>query len=209
MTRTAFTLFEVLVAVVFLAAISGSLVAFVWRTVEARERIVRVAGNVSDVSMLFERLETDLFTCLAGEGESGLTGTPDSVVVRSRGVSLETPAGAPADLQGAEYRVAGDRIEARRWDGEAATGGFEVMASGVARLRFRYHDGRGWRNSFNSSTAAALPVAIEIAVWLGAQPSERDPVEESDAEPERWPAPDRLRIIAVPDGPVTGARALP
>lgn len=209
MKRSAFTLFEVLIAIVFLAGISGALVAFVWRTVESRERMSRTVEATTGLSMLLERIETDLFTCLAGQGETGVAGSADSLLIRSRAVSLVSTHGAPPDLQGAEYRLSGNTIEARRWSGEAASGSFDPISVGVARLRFRYHDGKTWKESFDSSRAGGLPVAIEIAVWLkGTEPVE--PTEDfANAADVLWPAPNRLRTIAVPDGPITGSRALP
>ena len=209
MKRPAFTLFEVLIAIIFLAAISGALVAVVWRTVESRERMSRTVEATTGLSMLLERIETDLFTCLAGQGESGIAGSADSLLIRSRAVSLVATEGAPPDLQGAEYRLSGNTIEARRWSGEAATGSFDPISVGVARLRFRYHDGKNWKESFDSSRAGGLPIAIEVAVWLkGAEPAEAAD-EPSDPDEILWPSPDRLRTIAVPDGPITGSRALP
>lgn len=102
----------------------------------------------------------------------------------------------------------------------------EPIDAPVWRVRFRYHDGTGWRDTYNSESQGQLPVAVEIAVWLRPWPGESWEEEEESAatnelerltfddEPvfdeEAWasrpdrdfeiePRPDRMRVIAVPD----------
>ncbi len=41
-----------------------------------------------------------------------------------------------------------------------------TQLKGVESLEFRYYDGRGWTTNWDSSTAHALPVAVEIRLWL-------------------------------------------
>lgn len=134
---------------------------------------------------------------------------------------------AGGDLQASEYEFDPSQalVRARRYvvkpGASAPTGRMEVVTDRVERLRFRYYDGRQWATSFNSLEKGSLPVAIEVAMWFtplknaAAPPLVETPTGEgaSDAESvntasvefdvaeRRWPAPDRLRVIIVPDGP--------
>jgi len=106
------------------------------------------------------------------------------------------------DLQGCQVRFDADSqgLLARRLG--KAEEPFEVLASPVGRVRFRYFDGSQWQESFNSATAGALPVAVEAAIWFdggGAGSSSEEA--STDSVPQR--APDRVRVMVVPDGPVT------
>jgi hypothetical protein len=119
---------------------------------------------------------------------------------------------------------------------------FETISDHVQALRLRYYDGEKWRDSFDSLSEGALPVAIEVALWFGdagagqsAGPSvgasppvakgrARSGTPESDkgsgsagdgdssANTPKAPLPsrepDRLRVIVVPDGPVTPGKDL-
>jgi len=210
--RPAFTLFEVLVAIALLGILATSVVTFVWRIVESRERLARSADAIIGTTMVLERIETDLLTSLAGQGETGIQGTADTLLIRSRSVTMILASDQPPDMQGTEYRLVAGAIEARRWSGEAAAGTFETMATGIERIRFRFHDGEEWQDSFDSARAGGLPVAIEVAVWLGdGMPPLLTPPAADEPQPDETPltAPDRLRVVAVPDGPVIGARGLP
>lgn len=92
-----------------------------------------------------------------------------------------------------------------------------AISADIEALRMRYFDGATWLDSFDSLEAGGLPAAVEIAVWWkhGSEPSvavrtegEADTANADGAAlkpvlPER--APDRVRVIAVPEGGVAGA----
>ena len=107
--------------------------------------------------------------------------------------------------------------------GEASI--FEDLGSTWYRLRFRYHDGNGWKDEFDSLDADQLPVAIEVMVWFNPWPGE-EPMDvfEAPEESERLtfddrggfdefdaafetdiaefagePLPDRIRVFLIPD----------
>jgi hypothetical protein len=99
-----------------------------------------------------------------------------------------------------------------------------VLGGPVGDVRFRYHDGRGWRDRYDSLSADRLPMAIEIAVWFdvpedseagGDEPFASDELdlEQADDAPEddarEHRLPDRLRVIIVPGGGVDGAGSEP
>src|SRR5262249_5989025 len=105
-------------------------------------------------------------------------------------------------------RGGGTRWRARPRRAGPAWGPTPVTSGGD---RVRYHDGGDWLSDFDSAGGSGgattggggggesegLPVAVEVAIWFG------EPVAEGE-KIERWPEPDRLRVIAVPDGPVAG-----
>lgn len=161
------------------------------------------------------------------------TATSLKLLTRGVAIPLDAAAArgpAAGDLQGSEYIFdqASGMIRARRWaGGSTGSGEFETLSDHVQALRLSYFDGDVWRGSFDSGAEGGLPIAIEVALWFGEPlPEEEDwgaasePVEEdrggpegAGAEPVRAASrgasappqrtPDRLRVIVVPDGPVS------
>jgi len=243
--RRGFSLFEVLVAISVLAALSGVVYAFLADMARQRERAAELARQLQAGIVLIERLETDVLSSLAGTGSvgAGVEGTNERLKLLSRGVTPpmgEGQAAAPlGDLQVTEFEfgAASGELRASHGDAHAETGAeMQLLADGLERVRFRYHDGRNWVASFDSMARGGLPVAIEVALWFeptgerDAEPSEPGDAaspDASDGEPVDGPgrgvppiaprfldapgppeqreiptrAPDRLRIIVVPDGP--------
>jgi hypothetical protein len=225
--REAFTLVEILLALALAAMLLGGVAAYLWQVREGRDRLVRISARLGESGVLVESLEQDLLAVVArapGLG-SGVRGTSTGMRLATRGVWFEIadPAatGAPGDrgrlqaavgggdLQASEYTFDADarRVLGRRWSLEPGRSPppMQVIAEGVRRVRFRYHDGREWLDQFDSTgprpaadggdEEEGLPVAIEVAVWFEETVPGREP-------PERWPEPDRLRVMSVPDGPV-------
>jgi hypothetical protein len=178
---------------------------------------------------IIERIEADLLTGLAGDDGvgGGVQGTATTLRLLSRGVWMGgSAAQAEGDLQGSEYTFdpAAGKLNASRWSqglGETHSGGAELVSDRVERVRFRFFDGREWRSEFDSLKEDALPVAIEVAVWFtglknesaqgtSAVGTDTTPPNPADGNQEdaaravserKWPEPDRLRVIIVPDGP--------
>ncbi len=200
--RLGFTLIEVLVAIALMLALSAGLFSYVWNLISRRDRLVEVAAQQAAAGALFEELERDLATTFAvdASGSAGVKGDSASLAVRCRGVAGVGGRGEPIarldDLLGGEVKFEEGSLSARRLgDGE---GTFEVVTSGVQLLRLRYFDGRAWLESFDSAATGTLPVAVEAALWFGEVPEGEN---ELEAETEVRRAPDRLRVIVVPDGP--------
>lgn len=237
--KRAFSLLEVLLAIALIALLAGSVVGFVFQLTDRRGVLLAHSRRLIGTDAMIEAIESDLFTCLAGDSRrgAGVKGDATSLRLLSRAVHLGMERSEERmkmdDLRSTEYRfdAATGAVSAARasvlFPDDGRGGGRETILEGVERLRFRYHDGQGWRESFDSAAAGGLPEAIEIGVWFapasagvaGAE-GEEDPgsldqiayleelgeplpgeaaVEEPGLNEEALRAPDRLRIVVVPD----------
>lgn len=206
MRRRAFSLIEVLIAIALIGAFLGSAFGFFGNLLEARQRAAAYAERERACSLVIDRLEQDLATCLVGDAAfgAGVSGDNRSIRVLSRSVAshlAEAGLGDPrvlGDLQRTEFRVSGaGMIEGRK---VAVRGGGAGGASGsepfwpvgrVAKVRFRYHDGQSWRDAFDSLQAGRLPVAVEVAIWFDPWPSDL-----ADAQAEATDDADLMAPIA-------------
>lgn len=234
----AFTLFEVLLALSLVAALSGSVFAFLWQVSSQKAAMTSRARAGQAGDMVLDRIEADLLSAVAVDsaGNPGIVGSSSSLRLLTRGVALPVHAGdspwTPGDLQGSEYAFASGRLTARRWDAHrfraGPSGEPETIHAGVAAFRLRFFDGTSWAESFNSKTSNGLPVAVEVAIWFGEPIIETAPIspepsraEDGDAprlfseqpeEPAPAPRPasppDRLRVMVVADGPSTAWKEL-
>jgi len=209
MRRRAFTLFETLLAIVLIVALSTAVFGFLWTLLQRREQLETVGTRGDGLAAMWSRLERDLATTFAadGSGASGLRGDASNLTVRSRGVGLD-PGRLATEATGSEFifRAPAGELTGRTIPGQGAAA--EVLATGLELVRFRYHDGTEWRDSFDSGSVRALPLAVEVSVWFGtgtaaapATPPDDIDLVGVDEGPSR-PA-DRTRIITIPDGPVS------
>ena len=243
--KRAFTLLEVLVSIALMMALVGSMMAFFWDMLSTRRRALEHTAMHLAAATLVERVESDLMSCLVGDNVSGagIEGDGESLRILSRTVAAHLAQRGPVpevlgDLQRTEYRFdAGDGlIEARRLSiGESSTAeaSFVPLGGGVHKVRFRYHDSRMWRDTFNSLSANRLPLAVEVAVWFDPWPGEAA-LEDASGAPEarltydadggfdeaeyarlsdsdffEEPRPDRIRVILIPDAAARDPYAAP
>jgi type II secretory pathway pseudopilin PulG len=202
MTRRAFSLLEVLVAIALMIALFGSMFAFMFDTLSARRRALEYAGMQRAALTLIERAELDLMSCVVGDrvNGAGVEGDNESIRILTRSVAadragqgMDDPA-VFGDLQEVEYRFdeGAGLIEARRAPAGDRTGGsgeFAPLGGAVYKVRFRYHDSTTWRDSFDSLAHGGLPAAVEIAVWFHPWPGV------APEEPE-YEMPERLTFDA-------------
>lgn len=202
MTR-AFTIAEVLVSLALLAMLTLALYMFVDDVGARRERLLDRSRADAAASSIIDRVEADLVSTFArdADGEPGLRGDASTLRILRRG----TPTGAGArERTGCEitFDPRSGRVEGRILGDEAPA---EEIGR-LARLRFRYFDGREWFESFDSAQKGSLPVCIEVSAWLWVAPSAIPPSEPAQGDPPpedgravSWGMPDRARVIALPD----------
>jgi hypothetical protein len=215
-----------LVAIGLLVILVGAMFAFLFDMLSARARALETAGRQTAATTLVENLEGDLSVCLVGDATNGagIEGDNERVRILVRGVPgalAERGSADPdvvGDLQVVEYRHDpwSRRVETRKGPLDEP-GDFAPIGAEIARLRFRYHDGSNWLDQFDSLGSGTLPVAVEVMVWFhpwpGDVPTEEEEAEsefgggfdelafarESDLDRYDEPAPDRFRVITVPD----------
>lgn len=189
MTRTtsserAFSLLEVMLAVAMIAALAGGLSTFLYGVLQRREAINRFAAASSRADDIVSRLESDLATCVAFDAAtgSGVRGGARSILIVSRGVGpksdREQSLLAPMQVTEMEFDAAAGTLRARRRAPDDAGAPWDTIPRVIAALRFRYHDGTQWRDSFDSAQEGMLPVAIEVCIWTG-EPSSAGPAASS------------------------------
>ncbi|MBT8485703.1 MAG: GspJ family type II secretion system protein [Phycisphaerae bacterium] len=231
-SRRGFSLLEVLVAIALIGALLGAMFAFSWDMLSVRDRLLLETNRARGAALLLDAVEGDLLTCVVGDAArgSGVQGDATTLSILSRAVPARLAIAHAselvfADLERSRYRfrMGSGLIEAQRTPVVMGSGaGYEAMGGPVARVRFRYHDGSGWRDRYDSLAEDRLPLAVEIAIWYADTEPDDGFGSESSAE-DPWPdapagfddlagfddagddpatpvvAPDRLRVILVPD----------
>jgi type II secretory pathway pseudopilin PulG len=213
--RRAFTLIEALLALALTTMVAVLAFSFLSTLAASKKLSARAADEQRSVGLFLDRLEDDLTAAVAADpaAGAGIVGSSSSLQVLSRGVGIPTdPAlGEQAareqlsDLRGTRFNLSGEQIMGARWVGPTAgsSASAEPIAggngAGVAGLRFRYFDGSAWSDAFDSAKSNALPVAIEVGVWYAsAGPALLDPDSPGLRAPDRW------RLITIPDAPAVG-----
>ena len=189
--RRGLTLLEVLIAIALVTLLLGSLFAFFWDMLSIRRHVVAETDRARAVSILVESVERDLLTTVVGDEliGAGVKGDEAGLALLSRAVPARL-AGRDAfvDLERSAYRFDRERSEITAERSPVAGGGASAppfaLAGAVHHVRFRYHDGARWDDTFDSIARERLPAAVEIAVWF---------------DPGLDRPPDRVRVIAIPD----------
>lgn len=219
--RRAFTLVEVLLAILLIMAISSAMFVFLWGLSARRDLMLTSTVVESAASVMLEELEASLASTfvVGGDGKPGVKGDSGRIAVLSRGVNATGDDADLSDLQGCEFQfdVRTGVVRGKRLAGE-----FSELGGTFERVQFRYYDGREWLTSFDSAAKKTLPVAVEVRIWHGrpateettseapletpepeveSEGEEASPFEPVDDTPQR--SPDIVRVIVIPDGPVT------
>ncbi len=182
MNRRGMTLLELIIAIALVAALFGALFTFLFDLLSARVRVLEHDGRQLAATTLIEALESDLAACIAGDPShgAGVRGDETSLNILTRGTAAALADRGPddpavfGDLQRSEYRFdAGNgRLSATRAAAgvSAAASVPEDLGGMVHKLRFRYHDGQRWADSFDSIASGGLPVAVEVSIWFDPWP---------------------------------------
>jgi len=235
--RSGFTLIEILIAISLVVVLLSAMFGFMFDMLASRAKALEHVRQQQAATAVINRLEEELLTCVASGGDKGgVRGSDSDIHVQFRSVAAglatqgtENP-DVLGDLQWAEYRFdpSALRVEGRRGSVRGRSlepTSFSPLEGMVYKLRFRFHDGDEWRESFDSAESGRLPVAVEVAVWLRPLPEQialgeldaattraDEPDAEfegnfddeafariSDLESDDLPMPDRLRVIVIPD----------
>lgn len=237
----AFTLTEVIIALGMLMAVLASMFTYLNNLIDSRNAIREHSQMERTAATLIDRLEADLMTCLVGDSRNGagVSGDNTSITILSRGVAANLADRGDrdplvfSDLQKSEYRFneSSHVLEGRRIAVSPLKRGTSEQfwqIGSVPKLRLRYHDGIGWRGSYNSLDEGKLPLAVEVAIWYAPWPGEESVEEEDSNDVEEFafaretfdetpvfderayadesaldllppPIPDRIRVIAIID----------
>jgi len=201
----AFTLLETMLALALVVLLSGAVFSFLLSLGERRKGFEGESRQRRAMMTVLSRMNGDLSSAIAGDPAlgAGVSGSATSLRVLTRGVDLDAAirgeARGESDLLACVYSFENGAITVSRravGAGGAPEAGPAPACDGVRRLRFRFYDGRGWADRFDSAGAGRLPRAVEVRVWQGA-PVEGD---------ESIGAPDETLVIAIPDSAEGPAR---
>lgn len=182
MRRRGFTVVEALLAVVFLVVLALGVSVFLRELSNASERATRFTRGQQSASAIMASIEGAVAASetVGPDGRSGVRGDRTSLTIahRTLGLDLEGRDGPSAGGQVLSVRFANGRTVARIVAGGVdVTGGEVEVSDRIERMDFRYHDGEGWRESFDSLAAGGLPMAIEVSIWLVGVDEDAAPVE--------------------------------
>lgn len=228
--RRGFTLLEMLVAIALVLAILGVSVRLIDDLGDAKARTETRLRVVVGTSEFFDLLQARLDTATATgpDGAAGVFGDEVSLSVTGCGVRpyrlVDGSVGHPLQDRAAfEVRASGDVLEVRE-----DQGAWSPIVPDLVAVRFRYHDGREWLDRWDGSSG--LPAVVEVRVWTRPWPEGDVPdwievaevVDETDRMDdvllddvdlqgferrevsfEEAPAPDRVRLFAIPDANVS------
>lgn len=181
--RRGFTLMEVLVAIALILALFGAMFGFLYDMLSTRDRAIEFTAQQRAATMLLDRVEADLLSCIVGNEHhgAGVTGDEQSLAILSRSVGTVAEAGDEAalndafsDLQQSQYSF---DPQTHQVSGSRALPGAESprtheFGARLYKVRFRYHDGVDWLMAFDSIDRDRLPLAVEVAVWFDPWPNE-------------------------------------
>ena len=164
-----FTLVEMLIALTIFGMLTAAGVALLTLTVRTQETSERLLDELGAVRRTGALLNADLALAAPRLHRDG-DGLPRPAFIGGGGgeellLALVRHGGAGEAPQRIEYRLAGGRLERRRF--AAIDGGGAWVAAplldGVRRARLRYRDRGGqWRARWDPTDPARLPVAVEL-----------------------------------------------
>ena len=174
-----FTLVEMLIALAIFGMLTAAGVALLTVTARTQETSDRLLAELGEVRRLGALLTADLAQAAPrlyrdrdGRPQrafSGGAGETEMLIAFVRGGWDD---GKGAALQRVGYRLRGGRLERLSYagvDGGDATAVVPLL-DGVESLRLRYRDEEGaWRERWDPSDSAKLPVAVELVTLSVAQ----------------------------------------
>ena len=183
MNRRAFTLLEVVVAIGMLLLLVSTLSSILWGAVRSGEELRTRMRRSTGVAAAFELLAAAADTCTARgrDGLPGIEGDGEHLRITRAVQSARDHSLDPIETLSFSTSPSEDGLNLVV---TTASGGVEsVLVEDAGGLRFRYHDGVGFQDTWDSAVRG-LPRAIELSIWLGSVVSEEAP-------------PDYRRLVAI------------
>lgn len=199
--RRAFTLMELLVALVLIGAIVTAAFSFFWSLAAARDRLGAASARSLECASLHSLLLEALGSSEVGGGTSGasFSGDARTLTIPCRVVRVGQTRGHAPFVRLLRLRFdTGSRAIMASWDGGTAA----PIVTEVGAVAFRAFDGRQWSEEFNAATQGRLPAAIELSLWWQTPAA----ASEDDSQAQSQPA-DVLITMRVPDADGEGADA--
>ena len=194
--RRAFTLMEVLVALVLISAIVTAAFSFFWSLGAARDRLSAASARSLACASLHSLLQEAIGSSEVGGGGASFSGDARTLTIPCRVVRVgETPGRAPFVRLLRLQFDSGSRMLMASWDGGAAA----PIVTDVGAVAFKAYDGRQWSEEFNAASQGRLPAAIELSLWWHTPTS----AGEEDSQTQSQPA-DVLITLRVPDADADG-----
>ncbi len=219
--RGGFTLVEIVFALALVVALLGGMAGLSLRVLERRAQARVWMRSQAVAEQVISCLDRDLGMCTIGDAVSGpgVAGNATSIRVLSRGVTESAGDLAITEIRfdpsartvraprgvGGPGAAAGEGAGTADWS-ELGSGLGSNTGSGVEAIRLLYRDKDQWVEEFDSLSSSRLPLAVQVEIWFGpaagAKVSGGSVVMEGEAPKASVPAraPDRVRVIAIPDG---------
>jgi len=209
--RAAFTLLEMLLALAMMSMLAGSLYTSLHIAFRSRDTALRAIEPARRCELAIELLRPAVASALpptgilagafTGTDESGDDGEDaDSLLLHarvSRGEAIGTAPGvakveiALSELDDGSRWALVRRTTDNLLAPETPEPDEQILCRDVAALNFRYFDGTGWADSWQSGTMGnALPLAVEVTLTLA-------PTEEDSEDAEGYAM---TRVLLVPCG---------
>ena len=185
MSRRAFTLIEVVVALGLMLVLVTTLSSIVSSVVRARSTVHERLRASTGVGALFELLGASADTCTARgrKGAAGITGTATTLLITRAAHHARDEGLDPLEELSFSFEEGNVIV--------SSSAGVEgPILRDVGAIEFRFFDGVTFHSMWKSATDG-LPLAIELSIWSEPLPSSGD-----------RPAPDYRRLVSVLDAPV-------
>lgn len=220
-SRRAFTLIEVILAVVIAAGLLTVGFSFYHRAADLRTQLQDESERLTTIRLLTDRLSSDLRTAFA-EPRQGFTGGPDSmrfvhagspspmditdgalklvtygVVTNAEGTNNIVVGFNRTEVPLVEYPLANTNETALSFNGGMdptvmTNRVVEPLTRAIRYVHFRYFDGSAWREAWDG---VDLPMGVEMTFGTDPQPAEED----------TYPFEIFQRVVFVPAGRVSTA----